>query len=574
MNRGNLIEVIIYGYSDERMNLELPENIEPSKGVMIANELLENVTKYMVEKLRFKRDHIYIFVENEFKSLKSFRFKSFDQIDCGTPFVVAYADFNLAANLSAQRQIFKELSLDINPSDKKTPSISTNDKESQHSDSSFEKVQIDFNERKSKFSLTSGFSHKRVQDDMAMENIDLIRETLPYSTTKYVRIQNNKLLPPSYFENDFVKENYNNSLTILYSADFKAFVVNSKGELVLVDKHIIDSSRGVLKEIIAKATMMILRGHGLLKMSMPVRIFDTKSQIEKFSDIFNSLHYMKRVVEAVDKLERVKLLICMFTSTFFYGIGSRKPFNPYLGETFQGYFKDGSKLYIEHLQHEPPVDAVFLINEELGFRMHGTFEFKVKLKPNEVTVIFGGLLTVEIGDDKIYVELAHLVNSGLIYGDRKLKLKEAFYFYYPSAKLKAMAKLGPSNSNKRVDSISGGIYPQKTLVQVDRHIGDRLFSSSEIKKLPKEPLVNITGSWLSSLKLDGEEQWNSNTPGLKVQIVQDPLPSDWRYREDLLWLIQGNLKMADDWKVELEHIQRTDRKARVNTAKCLKKKHK
>lgn len=33
----------------------------------------------------------------------------------------------------------------------------------------------------------------------------------------------------------------------------------------------------------------------------------------------------------------------------------------------------------------------------------------------------------------IYAELAHILNKGLMYGKRKLRLKEDFKFYYPSA---------------------------------------------------------------------------------------------------------------------------------------------
>lgn len=35
--------------------------------------------------------------------------------------------------------------------------------------------------------------------------------------------------------------------------------------------------------------------------------------------------------------------------------------------------------------------------------------------------------------EEIYVELAHILNKGLMMGDRKLRLKESFIFYYPKA---------------------------------------------------------------------------------------------------------------------------------------------
>lgn len=43
---------------------------------------------------------------------------------------------------------------------------------------------------------------------------------------------------------------------------------------------------------------------------------------------------------------------------------------------------------------------------------------------------------------------------------------------------------------------------------------------------------------------------------------KDVLPSDWRYREDLIWLKYKYLKIAHAWKVRMEEQQRFDRKQR------------
>jgi len=44
--------------------------------------------------------------------------------------------------------------------------------------------------------------------------------------------------------------------------------------------------------------------------------------------------------------------------------------------------------------------------------------------------------------------------------------------------------------------------------------------------------------------------------------MQDVLPSDWRYREDLLWLKYDNKKIAAKWKLRMEEQQRADRRNR------------
>lgn len=49
------------------------------------------------------------------------------------------------------------------------------------------------------------------------------------------------------------------------------------------------------------------------------------------------------------------------------------------------------------------------------------------------------------------------------------------------------------------------------------------------------------------------------------------LPSDWRYREDLLWLKYGFMAIAAKWKLRLEVQQRKDRKHRQDVEKLRKK---
>eukprot|EP00350_Pseudokeronopsis_sp_OXSARD2_P001090 CAMPEP_0170556810 /NCGR_PEP_ID=MMETSP0211-20121228/18792_1 /TAXON_ID=311385 /ORGANISM="Pseudokeronopsis sp., Strain OXSARD2" /LENGTH=53 /DNA_ID=CAMNT_0010867367 /DNA_START=52 /DNA_END=213 /DNA_ORIENTATION=+ len=49
--------------------------------------------------------------------------------------------------------------------------------------------------------------------------------------------------------------------------------------------------------------------------------------------------------------------------------------------------------------------------------------------------------------------------------------------------------------------------------------------------------------------------------------MQCLLPSDWRFREDLIWLKYGYQKIAAKWKLRLEEQQRLDRRNRQNAEK-------
>jgi len=61
--------------------------------------------------------------------------------------------------------------------------------------------------------------------------------------------------------------------------------------------------------------------------------------------------------------------------------------------------------------------------------------------------------------------------------------------------------------------------------------------------------------------IGNEEVWNiDKIKPHRYQPSGDPLPSDCRFREDLIWLKYGDYKNAEDWKLRLEEQQRWYRK--------------
>jgi len=94
---------------------------------------------------------------------------------------------------------------------------------------------------------------------------------------------------------------------------------------------------------------------------------------------------------------------------------------------------------------------------------------------------------------------------------------------------------------------------------------------SELPDVEKE-LSNISGCWLSELSFDDNKYWeiDSYTPSRQV-AVKNPIPSDYRFREDLIWLYRGNQDFAQRWKIRLEEQQRHERKLRIEREKRIKK---
>ena len=562
MKSTGLVEIIIYGYSNEKIELEIDNKAAPLEKTRILNDALKNIYAYLTSNLKLGNNNIYIFVEKHFRLLKNFAFRSMKQLDKEIPLIVVFTDINLKFHPDAQNRIFSDLKIDYEVHDKDP-----------FKDNGIEQSQI--KEDKKEFVITRGIG------TIPLEDID--GNPFIYSTAKKAGPfcfatpdikDKDKLIPPIYFDDEYIQENYNYSDRMSESNELKLFRENKKGELILTDKAAIKRSNGIFKDVVKKLAVAIIKGHGIVRMSLPVRIFDKKTQLEKYSEFFNCAESMNDAVESNKPIDRLKNLICMFVSNFFYGISAQKPFNPYLGETFQGEYSNGSKLYIEHVTHDPPTDYFLLINEKLNFKIHGRLILSPKMKMNEIFIGFKGLVTCEIGGEKIFFDMPQVVNTGLVTGDRKLKLRDYSVFYYPSAQLKGYVRFGSVKENSRADTLTGGIYKQKERVDVDEHnIRKLLFPKLDKKGWNETPVSVITGSWIYSLKFDGKEFWNRNKQCHRIQMNPDPLPSDWRFREDLLWLIYGDQKQADAWKLKLEAVQRHFRKLRVDNEKAKKKKN-
>ena len=85
-------------------------------------------------------------------------------------------------------------------------------------------------------------------------------------------------------------------------------------------------------------------------------------------------------------------------------------------------------------------------------------------------------------------------------------------------------------------------------------------------------LSDIRGNYLESLAFNGKEYWIlEQTPVYKGIPHPEPLPSDCRYREDMIMLGRGLNKEAESQKIRLEVLQRADRTLRQAAEKLDRK---
>jgi hypothetical protein len=171
----------------------------------------------------------------------------------------------------------------------------------------------------------------------------------------------------------------------------KFYEKDKKGGMVLTDQNIINSQKGILKDIITEALSKWSFAKGFSDFSLPVKIFSIKTQMEMIPALFGHTQYIKRAIESLDRnetnpqkihqmrVERMKWIICFIMAGIHHTVQAKKPFNLYIGETFQARFDDGTEVYIEHTNHYPAIDSFYIVNERLGFKIYGAMKLLSKI---------------------------------------------------------------------------------------------------------------------------------------------------------------------------------------------------
>ena len=97
-----------------------------------------------------------------------------------------------------------------------------------------------------------------------------------------------------------------------------------------------------------------------MNMSLPVQIFDSKSFIDAVADSYGFVPvFFQKVLQTKDIIEQIKYIACSIMFLHAASPNIQKPFNPILGETYQG--KLGPyPIYLEQISHHPPISALLI----------------------------------------------------------------------------------------------------------------------------------------------------------------------------------------------------------------------
>jgi hypothetical protein len=370
---------------------------------------------------------------------------------------------------------------------------------------------------------------------------------------------------------------------------FSDFIIKDEEGVFIKNKEITEKQNEKLKEIISQNTKETLK-YDLSSLSLPISFFEPRTILERISDLFSFAPLILKKAGAInDKLETLKQVICFSLSSLYRILQQLKPFNPVLGETYQCFWEDGTKMYLEHTCHTPPISHFYLKSSSNLYTVSGYFDMEMggimkTMLTNTMQIIPKGKITVYLTETKqtISYQFPKITMGGALWGERYCYFSDHMKFEDRDNNLKcviAFANGRKELKGKRIHDIYGRIFKYDYIANQD--YPDEPFYTDTMPSHPfplynKDIVSEITGSWLEDIKFDNKIYFNiKNSSPPQIYPTKKVLNSDSRYREDKQWLqlswdTKEKAKLYEEyaqaWKLALEAQQRFERGLRKEYA--------
>lgn len=380
---------------------------------------------------------------------------------------------------------------------------------------------------------------------------------------------------------------------------------HSDGGYLFTDLDGISKQRKSMWDLAKQIGSNLLEGKDLVSVSLPVYLFEPRSFLHRVCDnwaFYNQFLY--KAAREKDPVKRMALVVAFSISGLHQTGICLKPFNPILGETYQAQYSpqqehshvikqqqqqqenlknkkkssssststlqsmgeeeanistDGAQVFVEQISHHPPVTAWELRSNNGDFVYTGQAGYLASIRGNALKGGQTGPHRIEFKDGGvIQYELPLFWLKGVMWGDRIMEYYGVVKYSDPINNLTCELVFHPDQKGFIRSFFQSAKTPSDTV-------------RGEIKRVDDdEVLGSIEGSWLGYIDFTrngkSERLWNILGSGDPIYPtpVEDPLPSDARWREDLRSLILGREEDAQRWKETLEEKQRKEKKWRLD----------
>ncbi len=388
-----------------------------------------------------------------------------------------------------------------------------------------------------------------------------------------------KFPSPTFIENDlWIKKPDLSKKSIL-----KGMIIDNIKGLVLKDKEMTKKFKGIIGDIIKQFIKSIF-GH---KISLNVKLFEPKSILQTLTDYWSFIpkYFPMANDKTINAIRRMKLIMSFGVSGLYLNAKQLKPFNPLITETFQGIFENTkTEVYLEQISNYPTISRFYV--KDIDFIMSGYYDLSVEMGSmgSKITALTKGYSKIDfinINESITYILPQVKILNAISEDDRSAYYISVMIFYDFKNHLKGVIQFG--KDNKCIHKIKGIIFEykyknNKIEYEKDREKMNKL-DFNNLDKSKYKVKAKLEGSWLKEVIFDNEKLWDIDIDiPFWIKPVQNCLPSDCRFREDLIWLFRSfycskneeeRLKyenLAQEWKLIIEKLQRDERelKAKLN----------
>jgi hypothetical protein len=346
--------------------------------------------------------------------------------------------------------------------------------------------------------------------------------------------------------------------------------IPEKSGLLYINEEAKNIGYRAIKYLIAKFTKSILENKSILNVSLPVFMFDKRTlhmgfaHEQKLAPIF-----LTKAALSNDKFERLKWVTTYLMSSLHFSVIQIKPFNPIIGETFQCRIGN-IDLYIEQTVNHPITLNIYGKEINGEFIMYGHLITDASIHVNSLYTSRLGKYFIKFKDGTLLrVIMPPITLKGLSMGDRLFNFIDKGLVIDLTNNLCSYIEMNPDElgffqsffKTKKTfpDFFKGNIVDLQD-VTIDENGGNH-----KLNKKAKS-YGTFEGEWTSYISFDNIEYWNNSMKSLNLFSHEFTLPSDGRFRPDLINLINGNEEQSQIEKEKLEVRQRQDRKLRAQYA--------
>jgi hypothetical protein len=254
------------------------------------------------------------------------------------------------------------------------------------------------------------------------------------------------------------------------------------------DEVLPDDNRSLLLQLISKNGLSM--GMDLSKVALPTFILEPRSLLEKLSDIMIHPEIFTAIPLKETPEDRMVAVVRWYLSAYHVRPrGTKKPFNPVLGETFSAAFRaapstshtDGVMWTAQQVSHHPPVSAFFARDDAGSVVIQGCFAPKSKFLGNSAASIGGGAFRIYLPqhDEVYYLNWPSVYVRGVLFGTLLMEICGSVVIACPKNNLTTAIEF-------QAKGYFGGQH---------HHIAGAIFRGSKADQKKAEQLYVIDGFW-------------------------------------------------------------------------------